>query len=114
MKELILNENKLYPYTDAQLCKLLGKDVEYHIARRTVAKYREQMGIETSKLRRAALMRASKFISILPPDFFMPIVVVYLSLNLVPSIIVINNYLGFVYFILFLSTILLPLTSVFY
>ena len=51
LRELILNENKLHPYTDAQLCKLLGKE-EYHIARRTVAKYREQLGIETSRLRR--------------------------------------------------------------
>ena len=60
-------------------------------------------------------MRASKFISILFHPIFMPIVVVYLSLNLVPSIgFAINNYLGFVYFILFLSTILLPLTSVFF
>ena len=31
--------------------QLLGKD-EYHIARRTVAKYREELGIETSKYRR--------------------------------------------------------------
>ncbi|MBT5771633.1 MAG: hypothetical protein HOI08_02390, partial [Flavobacteriaceae bacterium] len=31
--------------------ELLGKD-NYHIARRTVAKYREQLGIEIAKLRR--------------------------------------------------------------
>ena len=60
-------------------------------------------------------MRASKLISILCHPIFMPIVAVYLSLNLVPSIgFAINNYIGFIYFILFLSTILLPLTSVFF
>ena len=51
LKGLVLTEDKLHPYTDAQLCELLGKD-EFHIARRTVSKYREQIGIETSKLRR--------------------------------------------------------------
>ena len=51
LNEIIITENKLAPYTDEQLAELLGKE-EYHIARRTVAKYREQLGIETAKLRR--------------------------------------------------------------
>ena len=51
LKEIILNEDKIRPFTDEKLAKLLGKE-DYHIARRTVAKYREQLGIETAKLRR--------------------------------------------------------------
>ena len=51
LKEIVLSEDKLQPFTDEKLSELLGKD-EYHIARRTVAKYREQLGIETAKLRR--------------------------------------------------------------
>ena len=51
LKEIILTENKLQPFTDERLSELLGKD-EYHIARRTVTKYREQLGIETARLRR--------------------------------------------------------------
>jgi len=51
LKEIILHENKLRPFTDEQLAELLGKE-QYHIARRTVAKYREFLGIETAKLRR--------------------------------------------------------------
>ena len=51
LKEIILTEDKTTPYNDEQLAELLGKD-NYHIARRTVAKYREQLGIEIAKLRR--------------------------------------------------------------
>ena len=51
LKEIILSENKVKPFTDEQLAKILGEK-EYHIARRTVAKYREQLGLETAKLRR--------------------------------------------------------------
>ena len=51
LKALVLQEDKLSPFTDEQLAELLGKE-EYHIARRTVAKYREQLGIKTAKLRR--------------------------------------------------------------
>ena len=51
LEELVENEDKNQPFTDAQISELLGKD-EYHIARRTVAKYREKIGIETAKLRR--------------------------------------------------------------
>ena len=51
LKEIIEAEDKTSPYTDEKLSQLLGKD-EYHIARRTVSKYREDLGIETSKYRR--------------------------------------------------------------
>ena len=51
LKELILEEDKKKPLTDEALSELLGKD-KYHIARRTVAKYREQIGINKAKLRR--------------------------------------------------------------
>jgi len=51
LKEIIYTEDKKKPYTDEQLSELLGKD-EYHIARRTVTKYRESLSIENAKLRR--------------------------------------------------------------
>ena len=51
LKEIINTEDKKKPYTDEQLSELLGKD-EYHIARRTVTKYRESLSIENAKLRR--------------------------------------------------------------
>jgi RNA polymerase sigma-54 factor len=51
LKELIEIEDKNKPFTDEELSELLGKD-EYHIARRTVSKYREILGLQTAKLRR--------------------------------------------------------------
>ena len=51
LKEIIETEDKRHPLTDEKLSILLGED-EYHIARRTVSKYREKLGIETSKYRR--------------------------------------------------------------
>ena len=39
------------PYTDDELCELL-KQKGYPIARRTVAKYRQQMNIPVARLRR--------------------------------------------------------------
>ena len=49
--ELINNENKSKPFTDDELADLLGKE-EYHIARRTTAKYRESLKIPVSRLRK--------------------------------------------------------------
>tara|TARA_B100001093_G_scaffold520499_2_gene616945 strand:+ start:61525 stop:62865 length:1341 start_codon:yes stop_codon:yes gene_type:complete len=49
--ELINNENKSKPFTDDELADLLGKE-EYHIARRTTAKYRETLKIPVSRLRK--------------------------------------------------------------
>jgi len=51
LKKIISSEDKSKPLTDEQLAEFLGKE-EYHIARRTVAKYRDQLGIETAKMRR--------------------------------------------------------------
>ena len=51
LKEIIESEDTTRPFTDEELSELLGKD-EYHIARRTVSKYRENIGIQTAKLRR--------------------------------------------------------------
>lgn len=49
--ELINNENKSKPFTDDELADLLGKE-DYHIARRTTAKYRESLKIPVSRLRK--------------------------------------------------------------
>ncbi len=51
LEEIIQQENKNNPYTDEVLCQLLGQE-EYHIARRTVAKYRDALKIPVSKIRR--------------------------------------------------------------
>eukprot|EP01132_Coremiostelium_polycephalum_P000014 gene15-20_t len=49
--ELIQEENKQRPYADDQLTALLVEK-GYHIARRTVAKYREQLHIPVARLRK--------------------------------------------------------------
>ena len=49
--ELVKNENPQKPLSDQSLAKLLSKE-GYQIARRTVAKYREELGIAASSLRR--------------------------------------------------------------
>lgn len=51
LKEIIDSENTSRPFTDEELSELLGQN-EYHIARRTVSKYREKIGIQKAKLRR--------------------------------------------------------------
>ena len=51
LKECIDSEDKAKPYTDDELCELL-KQKGYPIARRTVAKYRQQMNIPVARLRR--------------------------------------------------------------
>ena len=51
LRDIILNENKEKPYTDEELTHILGEN-EYHIARRTISKYREQLSIKSAKLRR--------------------------------------------------------------
>ena len=45
LKELVASEDPRKPYSDQKLCNLL-KDKGVSISRRTVAKYREQMGIK--------------------------------------------------------------------
>lgn len=51
IKELINEENKLKPLSDDKLCKVL-KDKGIIVARRTVAKYREEMNILSSSKRK--------------------------------------------------------------
>jgi RNA polymerase sigma-54 factor len=51
LKEIIEGENKRKPYSDDKLEKMLN-DKGYNIARRTVAKYREQMNIPVARLRK--------------------------------------------------------------
>ncbi len=51
LSDLIFNENKGNPFTDEQITKLLEKK-GYKIARRTVAKYREQLKIPVTRLRK--------------------------------------------------------------
>ncbi len=51
LRDSIEAENKKKPITDDALAKIL-KDKGYSIARRTVAKYREQLGIPVARLRK--------------------------------------------------------------
>ena len=50
IEDAIQSEDKKHPYTDQQLVNLLS-DKGYNIARRTVAKYREQMQIPIAQIR---------------------------------------------------------------
>lgn len=51
LQEIVASENKQKPYSDEALTKML-KEKGYEVARRTVAKYRIQLGIPDSRLRR--------------------------------------------------------------
>ena len=51
LESIIKKENKFNPITDDNISKLL-KEKGYNIARRTVAKYREQLDIPTSRMRK--------------------------------------------------------------
>ena len=51
LEECISNENKRKPLTDDHLADIL-KEKSYNIARRTVAKYREQLNIPVARLRK--------------------------------------------------------------
>ena len=51
LKEAVEKENKSKPLTDEKLASLL-KEKGYLIARRTVAKYREQLQIPVARLRK--------------------------------------------------------------
>ncbi|PIF06190.1 MAG: RNA polymerase sigma-54 factor [Draconibacterium sp.] len=51
LQDCIDNENKRKPLTDEKLAKIL-KEKSYNIARRTVAKYREQLNIPVARLRK--------------------------------------------------------------
>jgi RNA polymerase sigma-54 factor len=49
--DIIRDEDSDFPHTDLMLRKVLN-DKGYHIARRTIAKYREQLGIPVARLRK--------------------------------------------------------------
>jgi RNA polymerase sigma-54 factor len=51
LEECIDAEDKRHPLTDETLMEILN-DKGYHIARRTVAKYREMLGIPVARLRK--------------------------------------------------------------
>ena len=51
LKECINNEDKSKPLTDDKLAAIL-KEKGYRIARRTIAKYREQLSIPVARLRK--------------------------------------------------------------
>lgn len=51
LQECISNEDKKKPLTDDALCAIL-KEKKYNIARRTVAKYREQLDIPVARMRK--------------------------------------------------------------
>lgn len=51
LQEVVDNENKRKPYTDDALVKIL-KEKGYNIARRTIAKYRDQLNIPVARLRK--------------------------------------------------------------
>lgn len=51
LKDLVENEDKSKPLSDEKLEKAL-KEIGYNIARRTVAKYREQLNIPVARLRK--------------------------------------------------------------
>ena len=51
LQDILENENKRKPYSDEDLSEKLD-ELGFHIARRTVAKYRDQLGIPIAKLRR--------------------------------------------------------------
>ncbi|HRN42959.1 MAG TPA: RNA polymerase sigma-54 factor, partial [Vicingus sp.] len=51
LQDAIEDENKKRPLTDEKLSKLLN-DKGYNIARRTVAKYREQLNIPVARMRK--------------------------------------------------------------
>ncbi|GAA0179409.1 RNA polymerase factor sigma-54 [Clostridium sediminicola] len=51
IKEMVDNENKKKPYSDQKICDML-KSQDLKISRRTVAKYREELGIKSSSKRK--------------------------------------------------------------
>ena len=51
LADCIANENKQHPFTDDELSEMLKKK-GFTVARRTVAKYREQLNIPVARLRK--------------------------------------------------------------
>jgi len=57
--ELIEKENPVTPLKDITIARLLEKRSGLRLARRTIAKYREEMDIPSSKERRRQMLAAS-------------------------------------------------------
>jgi RNA polymerase sigma-54 factor len=57
IRKLIADERPERPLSDSQLAEILAKE-GVKVARRTVAKYREALGLASSSDRRQAAMRA--------------------------------------------------------
>ena len=55
IKQLISGENHKKPVSDEQIADILKQKLQVNIARRTVAKYRMAMGIDSSSKRKAVL-----------------------------------------------------------
>ena len=53
IREVVAHENPKKPLSDQQIAGILGRDFSMRIARRTVTKYRESMGILSSSSRRS-------------------------------------------------------------
>lgn len=51
IEELILNENRNSPLSDSRIADILARE-NLNVARRTVVKYREELGIKPSHKRR--------------------------------------------------------------
>lgn len=54
LKEIIASENKKAPYSDDKLAELLNAE-GIHVARRTIAKYRDQLKLPVARLRKQML-----------------------------------------------------------
>ena len=54
LQEIIDGENKQKPLTDDEIVDMMN-DKGYNVARRTIAKYRDQLGIPKSRMRREIL-----------------------------------------------------------
>ena len=54
LQEIVDGENKQQPLTDDEIVDLM-KAKGYNVARRTIAKYRDQLGIPKSRMRREIL-----------------------------------------------------------
>ena len=52
IKEVIDREDKKHPYSDMRIAKILAQEKNLKVARRTVAKYREELRILSTAFRR--------------------------------------------------------------
>lgn len=52
MKELIMNENKQKPLSDAKIAAIIQSEKEITVSRRAIAKYRDELGIPSSTNRK--------------------------------------------------------------